>query len=163
MWLPSQMGRTQAHHFVRSIGMDRQNWFRLPPLPVAGHSSAWHRSSGFTPQLPSGPLSHGLTVQLYFTQSSQKCDAENFLRMTTVMPRSRHCPTPTMFPVERQPGESSVPRHFQLSPLKEKSGSARWTPRADSQQMGVHLAKAPRPQAPGRRQATVRCGAVLCT
>lgn len=40
-----------------------------------------------------------LTVQLYFTQSSQKRLAENFLRMTTVKPKSKHWPAPMIVPV----------------------------------------------------------------
>lgn len=42
-----------------------------------------------------------LTVQLYLIQSSQNREAENFFRITTVMPWSRHWPTPTMFPEVR--------------------------------------------------------------
>lgn len=42
-----------------------------------------------------------LTVQLYLIQSSQNREAENFFRITTVMPWSRHCPIPTMFPEGR--------------------------------------------------------------
>lgn len=44
------------------------------------------------------PLPCSLTVQLYLIQSSQNREAENFLRITTVMPWRRHCPIPTMFP-----------------------------------------------------------------
>jgi len=117
-------------------------------------SSGWAlRSTTKIPRLrspvPAGPLPHGLTVQLYFTQSSQKCEAENFLRMTIVMPCSRHCPTPTMFPAERQPGEPSVPRALQPSPVRERPGRARRTPHPGSPQMGVHLARAPRTMGTG--------------
>lgn len=42
----------------------------------------------------------GLTVQLCLTQSSQKRLAENFPRITTVKPKSKHCPTPMMVPVQ---------------------------------------------------------------
>lgn len=45
-----------------------------------------------------------LTVQLYLTQSSQNREAENFFRITTVMPWSKHCPIPTMFPEGRVMG-----------------------------------------------------------
>lgn len=47
------------------------------------------------------PLPFSLTVQLYLIQSSQKREAENFFRITTVMPWIRHCPIPTMFPEGR--------------------------------------------------------------
>ena len=47
------------------------------------------------------PFSFSLTVQLYLIQSSQKREAENFFRITTVMPWIRHCPIPTMFPEGR--------------------------------------------------------------
>lgn len=119
------------------------------PVQASPSSSSWALpSTAQIPRLhspvPAGPLPHSLTVQLYFTQSSQKCEAENFLRMTIVMPCSRHCPTPTMFPAERQPGEPSVPRHLQPSLLRERPGRARWMPCTGSPQMRVHLAKAPR-------------------
>lgn len=132
------------------------------PVQASPSSSSWPLPSpAQIPRLyspvPAGSLPHGLTVQLYFTQSSQKCEAENFLRMTIVMPCSRHCPTPTMFPVERQPGEPSVPRHLQPSPLREKRGRARWRPHAGSLQVGVHLAKAPRTT--GTREET--CGSEI--
>lgn len=39
-----------------------------------------------------------LTVQLCLTQSSQKRLAENFLLITTVIPKSKHWPTPMMVP-----------------------------------------------------------------
>lgn len=38
------------------------------------------------------------TVQLYFWQSAKYCEAENFLRMTTVAPNRRACPTLIMPP-----------------------------------------------------------------
>ena len=50
------------------------------------------------------PFPLSLTVQLYLIQSSQKREAENFFRITTVMPWSRHCPIPTMFPEGRGVG-----------------------------------------------------------
>jgi hypothetical protein len=47
------------------------------------------------------PLPFSLTVQLYLIQSSQNREAENFFRITTVMPWIRHWPTPTIFPEGR--------------------------------------------------------------
>lgn len=150
------MGRAWTHGITTPGGKDtapppwKVVWDgQAEPVQASPSFSSWaFPSMAQIPRLrsplPAGPLPHSLTVQLYFTQSSQKCEAENFLRMTTVMPCSRHCPTPTMFPAERQPGEPSVPRHLQPSQLGERPGRARWIPRTGSQQMGVHLAKGPR-------------------
>lgn len=85
---------------------------------------SWTRIPRLLSPVPPSPLPRGLTVQLYFTQSSQKCEAENFLRMTMVMPCSKHCPIPTMFPAERQPGKPSVPT--QLPPRQGKAHATCW-------------------------------------
>ena len=132
------------------------------PVQASPSSSGWALSSTaqiprLRSPLPAGPLPHALTVQLYFTQSSQKCEAESFLRMTIVMPCSRHCPTPTMFPAERQPGEPSVPRHPQPSPLGERPGRARGMAHTGSQQMGLHQTKAPRTTGTGEEM----CGSEI--
>lgn len=59
---------------------------------------------GFVGDGDGQPLPSLLTVQLYLTQSSQNREAENFFRITTVMPWSKHCPIPTMFPEGRVMG-----------------------------------------------------------
>lgn len=150
------MGRVWTHGVTTPGGKDtapppwKAVWDGQAELVQASpSSSSWALPSraqipSLHSPVPAGPLPHSLTVQLYFTQSSQKCEAENFLRMTIVMPCSRHWPTPTMFPVDRQPGEPSVPRHLQPSLLRERAGRARWRPRTGSLQVNVHLTKAPR-------------------
>lgn len=110
--------------------------------------------------LPAGPWPDSLTVQLYFTQSSQKCEAENFLRMTTVMPCSRHCPTPTMFPAERSPQSPDT-----SSPASSgRSLAGQGGHRALAHNRWVFTwPKAPGSQALGRRRMAARSGAALCT
>lgn len=163
MELPAQVGRTQPHHPERRFGQTEL-------VQASPTSSSWARPSmAQTPRLhcplPTGPLPHGLTVQLYFTQSSQKCEAENFLRMTTVIPCSRHCPIPTMFPAERQPGKPSVPKHLQPSLPGERTGKAEAM--AGSQQWGLcenrTRQSCPGPQAQGRRHMAVTRRAALHT
>lgn len=116
-------GKDAAPHAGRQLRTDRQNESRPPPSHQRVRPSSTRIPRLLSP-VPPGPLPRGLTVQLYFTQSSQKCEAENFLRMTIVMPCSKHCPIPTMFPAERQPRKPSVPTH--LPPRQGDAHATRW-------------------------------------